>query len=108
MPRGMRRSKEEIEEILERLEASGQSVREFATRNGLAVSTVDLWRRKARGAVKASKSELRRVSILGSSNASSEPFEVCFPNGPTLRVPVRASREAAESMLRAFLSACSH
>lgn len=106
MPRGKRRSQEEIRKILKQLEKSGQGVSTFAKANGLAVSTLDLWRRKDRAARKASSPRLRRVSVVGSS-PNAEPFEIQLPEGPVLRVPANATAVSTEAMLKAFLSACS-
>ncbi len=105
MPRGKRRSKEEVRRIVNQLEASGQSVREFAKENQLAVSTLDLWRRKEQAAKKGATPQLRRVAMVGPQQAA-EPFEIQIPEGPVLRVPATADLTSAESMVTVFLSAC--
>jgi hypothetical protein len=105
MPRGKRRSKEEIEGILRELEASGESVRSFAKARGLPVSTLDLWRRKERQAEKSRTPELRRVAVVGSIGG--DPFEIEHAAGAVLRIPQGAAQSTVESMVKSFLSACS-
>ena len=106
MTRSKRRSSEEILKILAQLEVSGQPVREFAKKHRLAVSTLDLWRRKYRGRQRAS-SPLRRVSVVGSEAPPADCFEVRAPSGLTLRIPPTADLKSSEAVLTMFICACS-
>ena len=106
MPRGKRRSQEEIQSILKDLETSGQTIRAFASERGLSLSTLDVWRRKDRQAKKGATPELRRVEVVGSFG-DSLPFEL-ERDGTVLRIPAAIAPTTAEAMMKSFLSACSH
>ncbi len=43
---GKRRSRAEVEELVREFEASGETRAEFSERRGIAVATLDAWRRK--------------------------------------------------------------
>lgn len=102
-----RRSEKQILEILKELKASGESVREFAKKNNLAVSTLDYWRRKYRGR-RPAPPRLRRVSVVPSVAPGPVFYEVQARSGETLRIRSTAEEGSARSMLTMFLATCSH
>ena len=84
MPRAkpIRRSSAKIRKILADLEASGLSRAKFATQNGIPVSTIHSWMKKAK-----KKSDFPKVISVGTLPASpaSPSIEIEFPGGEVLR-----------------------
>lgn len=72
----VRRSREEIEELLAAFEGSGQTQEAFCRERGLSVATFSSWRRK-RTAGGGGNSALRPVRLLGGARA----------DAPTVRTP---------------------
>jgi hypothetical protein len=80
----IRRTEEQWNEILRRFDSSGLSAREFCSRDGVPLSSLQRWQRR-QGAVPAAKF-VELVSPLPTSvSASSWSFEVSLPNGTSLR-----------------------
>ena len=64
----VRRTSEEIEQQVAQFHRSGQSVRQFAQQNGVAVSTVDRWLRRQRQGKRPRLVEVKRAPNFGSSS----------------------------------------
>ena len=81
---GVRRSEQQWAEILRRFESSGLSAREFCSRDGVPLSSLQRWQRRQRAVPAAKFVEL--VSPAPTSvPASTWSFEVSLPNGTSLR-----------------------
>ena len=81
---GVRRSEQQWAEILRRFESSGLSAREFCSRDGVPLSSLQRWQRRQRAVPRAKFVEL--VSSAPTSvSAPTWSFEVSLPNGATLR-----------------------
>lgn len=87
-----RRSRQEWEQIVEELEASGLSAREFAHRRGLRHKTLTWWRWELRREEPLSTgpapSSFLPVAVEGWSPVPTPvaaPVEAALPNGVTLR-----------------------
>ncbi len=79
----VRRTEKQWTEILRRFESSGEGSQEFCRREGLALSSLQRWRRRL-GRVSAG----RFVELVPTSSAGTAPgwsLEVLLPNGVTLR-----------------------
>ena len=82
--RRVRRDGEQWSEILQRLQSSGLKAREFCRREGVALSSLQRWRRRLGSDNGADFVEL----VPGSSGrvaSSSWSLEVSLPNGANLR-----------------------
>ncbi len=79
-----RRSEKEWTEVLRRFEASGEGSRAFCQREGLALSSLQRWRRRL-----GSTAGARFVELVPASSpetaAATWSLEVCLPNGVSLR-----------------------
>ena len=81
---GVRRNEQQWAEILRRFESSGLSAREFCSRDGVPLSSLQRWQRRQRAVPRAKFVEL--VSSAPTSvSAPTWSFEVSLPNGATLR-----------------------
>jgi transcriptional regulator with XRE-family HTH domain len=81
---GVRRNEQQWAEILRRFDSSGLSVREFCSRDGVALSSLQRWQRRQRAVPAAKFVEL--VSPAPTSvSAPTWSFEVSLPNGASLR-----------------------
>jgi hypothetical protein len=72
---GKRRNREEVEELVREFEASGETRAEFSERRGIAVTTLDAWRRKR---VKAAG--LVAVNVKGETGSGGD-FRLSLRNG---------------------------
>lgn len=82
--RRVRRSKKEQRELVERFEASGLVARQFCRREGVALSSLQRWRRRTAQAGPAGFVELVPAARPNTAPASWS-VEVVFPNGTSLR-----------------------
>ena len=81
---GVRRSEQQWAEILRRFDSSGLSAREFCSRDGVPLSSLQRWQRRQRAVPAAKFVEL--VSPAPTSvSAPTWSFEVSLPNGASLR-----------------------
>jgi transcriptional regulator with XRE-family HTH domain len=81
---GVRRNEQQWAEILRRFESSGLSAREFCSRDGVPMSSLQRWQRRQRAVPAVKFVEL--VSPAATSvSASTWSFEVSLPNGASLR-----------------------
>jgi hypothetical protein len=81
---GVRRNEQQWAEILRRFNSSGLSAREFCSRDGVPLSSLQRWQRRQRVVPAAKFVEL--VSPAATSvPAPTWSFEVSFPNGASLR-----------------------
>ncbi len=82
--RRVRRDGEQWSEILRRLQSSGLETREFCRREGVALSSLQRWRRRL-----GSGNGAEFVELVPSSSpkvaSSSWSLEVSLPNGVNLR-----------------------
>jgi len=81
--------------VLDRVEASGLSVRAFARREGLSVQRLYRWRR-ALGAGGAAKPAF--IEVVGASSTAAR-LEIVFRSGVALRVPDRFDEQAVRSLV---------
>ena len=72
---GQRRSASEVEGLLQEFEASGLTRAEFSQRQGIAVTTLDSWRRK-----RVAQTGLVKVEVQG-REAPPWPFSLSLRNG---------------------------
>jgi hypothetical protein len=72
----VRRSRAEIDHLLESFACSGLMQQAFCRENGLSVATFSNWRRKATARISEAKTVLRPVHVTKSSQ-----------DGPTVRLP---------------------
>lgn len=84
--RRVRRNEQQWAEILGRFEKSGLSSREFCRREGLAVSSLQRWRRRIGPAVQAEFVELVPAPSPASSSETGWALELSLPNGVCLRL----------------------
>jgi transcriptional regulator with XRE-family HTH domain len=81
---GVRRDEQQWAEILRRFKSSGLSAREFCSRDGVPLSSLQRWQRRQRAVPRAKFVEL--VSPAPTSvSAPTWSFEVSLPNGASLR-----------------------
>ena len=81
---GLRRNEQQWAEILRRFDSSGLSVREFCSRDGVPLSSLQRWQRRQRAVPAAKFVEI--VSPAPTSvSAPTWSFEVSLPNGASLR-----------------------
>jgi DNA-binding transcriptional regulator YiaG len=81
---GVRRNEQQWAEILRRFGSSGLSAREFCSRDGVPLSSLQRWQRRQRAVPAAKFVEL--VSPAPTSvSAPTWSFEVSLPNGASLR-----------------------
>jgi len=69
-----RRSAEERQRLLKEFESSGQTRREFCEQHGIAVATLDVWRRRR-------KRQPRFVEVALAAQASGPGFALVLANG---------------------------
>jgi hypothetical protein len=82
----VRRTEKQWTEILRRFESSGLGSRQFCHRNGLALSSLERWRRRLGSIPKAKFVELVAAPADPADAApASWSLEVCLPNGVSLR-----------------------
>ena len=81
-----RRSKEQWAAILEQFKTSGLNSREFCQREGLAMSSLQRWRRIITNGSTAPAEFVELVPTVTSTPASSSwSLDVSLPNGVSLR-----------------------
>jgi transcriptional regulator with XRE-family HTH domain len=87
MSRTRRRSATEGARLVERYEASGLTQREFADRNGVTMSTLQYWLRKARSGDEAPVEQFRFVEVVenGSPDSATGGMSMEFVDGLMLR-----------------------
>ena len=71
---GKRRSPSEVEALVREFQASGLTRQEFSQRQGIAVTTLDSWRRK-----RTEQARLVKVEVSGTEVAW--PFSLSLRNG---------------------------
>jgi hypothetical protein len=74
--------------MVERYESSGKRQREFCEDEGISLSTLQWWMRKARGGAEPAAMALREVEWSAGSTLTPEPawgLELVSPRGWTLR-----------------------
>jgi hypothetical protein len=71
---GKRRNADEVEALVREFEASGLTRQEFSQRQGIAVTTLDSWRRK-----RTEQAKLVKVEVSGTE--TSWPFSLSLRNG---------------------------
>ena len=81
----VRRTEKEWTEILHRFESSGEEPREFCRREGLALSSLQRWRRRLGALPRARFVELIPEKGAGTA-AASWSLEVTLPHGVSLRL----------------------
>lgn len=79
-----RRTEKQWTEILRRFESSGEGSRPFCRREGLALSSLQRWRRRL-GSVSAAGFVELVPTGAGVTTAPSWSLEVVLPNGVSLR-----------------------
>ena len=88
MPKGragrLRRTEKQWAEILRRFESGGEGSRPFCRREGLALSSLQRWRRRLGGVSAGRFVELVPTATAGTA-AASWSLEVLLPNGVSLR-----------------------
>jgi len=77
------RSKEEIRGLVEGFGKSGMTRREYGAKHGVAVTTLDYWRR----AQKKRKPKLVEVAIEPAPSQSSDGFSLVLVNGRRIESP---------------------
>ena len=99
------RSEDEIQEILDRLEESGLSVRAFCQAEGLAESSVHKWRKTFQ---ESSHPLLRPVRRVPSQDflVASDLVEIFMPTGIRVRVPAGISSDRLFDLLQ-VVGSCS-
>src|SRR5207247_4359763 len=72
-------------QMVERYERSGKSQREFCEEEGISLSTLQWWMRKAKGVAETEAIALREVEWPAAPPASAWGVELISPRGWTLR-----------------------
>ena len=80
-PYGVRRTPEQIKAILEKFEASGKTMRQFVAEEGLALSTLESWRRRERTQLAPKSPAFVEVQSEGSWPLVSAMARVRFGDG---------------------------
>ena len=80
----IRRTEDQWIEVLRRFDSSGLSVREFCSRDGVPLSSLQRWQRRQRVVPAAKFVELVSPAPTNVS-APTWSFEVSLPNGASLR-----------------------
>jgi hypothetical protein len=80
-----RRTEAQWSEILGRFESSGLDAIEFCRREGLALSSLQRWRRRQDSATAAEFVELVPTTTPATPSPSAWSFDVGLPNGVCLR-----------------------
>ena len=83
----VRRSRRAQQEIIERFEASGLAQGEFCRREGIALSSLQRWRKRSRQAVRSDFVELRPAVMTATAPEAAARWtvEVMLPNGACIR-----------------------
>ena len=105
MKKSRRRSASEGVELVARYQASGLTQREFADENGVTVSTLQYWLRKARGGEAEEEAEqFRFVEVIGeeAEGAPSGGVAMELGDGLTLRFESLPSPSYLASVAVAF------
>ena len=79
-----RRTEAQWTEIVSRFESSGQDSSEFCRREGLALSSLQRWRRRL-GSATASKFVELAAAAASAETEDGWSLEVALPNGTSLR-----------------------
>jgi hypothetical protein len=81
--RGVRRDEKQWIEILRRFDGSGLGTTAFCDREGLALSSLQRWRKRL-----GSRDRARFVELVPTTSASSTEWtaELTFPNGVSIRL----------------------
>ena len=82
--KAVRRNEQQWAEILRRFDSSGLSAREFCSRDGVPLSSLQRWQRRQRIVPAAKFVELVSPAPTNVS-APTWSFEVSLPNGASLR-----------------------
>ncbi len=100
-------SAEQRVDLLTRYEGSGLPQRDFAAREGVALSTLTYWLRRARTDPKrpaAAPLRFGEVSLPAThSNGGAWIAEVSLPGGRTLRLGVGVSEQLVQQLVRALV-----
>jgi len=102
MDRAERASRAEWSKRVSRWRASGLTAREFASRNGINVTTLRYWSsRLGRASDDPSTSSLSPLTFVEMTGAviAREPIELALPSGVRLRVPHDFDAGALERLL---------
>lgn len=91
---GQRRSASEVSRLVREYEASGESRREFCERRGIAVNTLDYWRRTRGRAPK-----LVEVEVQGRPMATGQ-FTLSLVNGRRIESEWRFADEDLARLIR--------
>ena len=82
-------TEEDARNVLAALERSGKSVPVFATERGLDAQRLYSWRRRFGAVAKGDTTTFRELTVRPSSPVPVESqFEISFPSGVHVRVPV--------------------
>ena len=82
----VRRTEKQQREILQRLEASGLSMREFCSREGVVLSSLQRWRSRCGRAPEPRFVELAPPPTTAPASQSSWAVELELPGGMRLRL----------------------
>ena len=108
----VRRSQEEIDELLRELEGSGETAAAFAKRRGVPVQTVYGWTKRRREksgkrpANRKSRKELVRVSVGRSEPSTAIAYELVLDGFGTVRIPSGFDEGDLVRLLRALREPC--
>ena len=80
-----RRTGAQWSEIIRRFESSGQSTSEFCRREGLALSSLQRWRRQLGSSAAAAFVELEPTTAASAQPGTGWSLEVTLPNGVGLQ-----------------------
>lgn len=82
----VRRTEKQWREVLRRFEASGLSSREFSKREGLAVSSLQRWRRRCSRAPAPQFVELAPAGTTPAAPSTTWALVLTLPDGARLRL----------------------
>lgn len=92
-----KRSGEEIERLLEGYQASGLTRTEYCRREGVAVTTLDYYRRRQ---ARKEKGRLVRVQVKTEAADSESPFTVVLANGRRIECGWRYGESELARLIR--------
>ena len=108
----VRRTQDDIDELLRELEESGETVVTFAKRRGVPAQTVYGWTKRRREkrrkppSGQRSKRDLVRVMVAGAEPATSIAYELVVDGVGTVRVPSGFDEGDLARLLRTLREGC--
>ena len=102
----IRRTKEEIDELLRELEKSGETVVEFAKRHGFSAQTVYAWKKGRKQGAEQTRRDLVRVMVGEPEPSISIGYELVVHGAGTIRIPPGFDEGDLVRLLRALRERC--